>query len=372
MPRGPHLPGSAGLSAMRGTKGGLTRRRLLSGVGATVGAGLALPPRPAAGEEGAHEPPAAAQALEIEARPITHFERGRPDVKRFGPLEFRGGLVLSSPSPHFGGWSGLVMSPDGRSLVAISDVGLWLTSNVAYDGNRPAKFEGARLGPLLGSGRGPLRHKREQDAESLTLLEGTIARGTLLIGFERAHRIGQFEIRDGAVQAPTGYLRLPPEAYRMQPNQGIEALAVLQAGPLKGSVVAFAERFTRGSGYHTGWIWVRGEPQRIQLEDMDGFNITDAAGLPDGSLLVLERFYRWTVGVKMRIRHLAAAEIVPGARLKGRVLIEADSSYDIDNMEGISVHRGPKGETVVSLISDDNFNALLQRTVFLQFTLVAE
>ena len=70
----------------------------------------------------------------------------------------------------------------------------------------------------------------------------------------------------------------------MQPNQGIEALAVLQAGPLRGSVVAFAERFTRGSGYHTGWIWVRGEPHRIHLQDIDGFNITDAAGLPDGGL----------------------------------------------------------------------------------------
>ena len=101
----------------------------------------------------------------------------------------------------------------------------------------------------------------------------------------------------------------------MQPNQGIEALAVLQAGPLRGSVVAFAERFTRGSGYHTGWIWIRGEPQRFQLQDIDGFNITDAAGLPDGGLLVLERYFRWTAGVKMRIRRLAPGEIVPGARI---------------------------------------------------------
>ena len=158
----------------------------------------------------------------------------------------------------------------------------------------------------------------------------------------------------------------------MPSNQGIEALAVLQAGPLKGSVIAFAERFTRGSGYHTGWMWVKGEPQRIQLEDIDGFNITDAAGLPDGSLLVLERYFRWTSGVKMRIRQLAAGEIVPGARLKGRVLVEADSGYEIDNMEGMAVHRGPKGETIVSLISDDNFNTLLQRTVFLQFALAGE
>ena len=38
-------------------------------------------------------------------------------------------------------------------------------------------------------------------------------------------------------------------------------------------------------------------------------------------------------------------------------------------MEGLAVHRGAGGETVLSLISDDNFNHFLQRTVFLQFTL---
>ena len=56
----------------------------------------------------------ALERIEIEARPITHFERGRPEVKRFGKLEFRGGMVLSSPSTDFGGWSALVMEPDGQ------------------------------------------------------------------------------------------------------------------------------------------------------------------------------------------------------------------------------------------------------------------
>ena len=158
----------------------------------------------------------------------------------------------------------------------------------------------------------------------------------------------------------------------MQPNQGIEALAVLQAGPLRGTVVAFAERFTRGSGYHTGWMWVRNEPQRIHLQDIDGFNITGAAGLPDGGLLVLERYFRWTSGVKMRLRRLAPAEIVPGARMTGRILLEVDAAYEIDNMEGIAVHRGAQGETVVSLISDDNFNHFLQRTILLQFALIGQ
>jgi hypothetical protein len=73
----------------------------------------------------------------------------------------------------------------------------------------------------------------------------------------------------------------------------------------------------------------------------------------------------------MRIRLLAAADIKPGARLDGRTLIQADSGFEIDNMEGIAVHRGRGGETIITLMSDDNFNSLLQRNLLLQFTLLS-
>ena len=211
------------------------------------------------------------------------------------------------------------MDADGNSLFAISDVGGWLSADINYDGRAPGAACGARIGPLLAAGRPILLSgKREQDAE--------VARAArwhpddaapLLIGFERVHRIGRFEIRDREVHAPSGYLRLPPEARRMSPTRGWKPWPCSRPVRCKGSVVAFAERFTRGSGYHTGWIWMGGEPQGFQLRDIDGFNITDAAGLPDGGLLVLERCFRWMEGVKMRIRRLAVAEIKPGARLTG-------------------------------------------------------
>jgi len=91
------------------------------------------------------------------------------------------------------------------------------------------------------------------------------------------------------------------------------------------------------------------------------------AALPDGSLIVLERRFRWSEGVKMRLRLIRAA----GA-FDGEVLLEADSGYEIDNMEGLAVHQGARGETVLTLISDDNFNSLLQRTLLLQFTLLLD
>ena len=346
--------------------GAITRRSVVGGL--LAGTGAALSSRVLA-QRDPPQPERASRSIEISARPITHFNRADPKAIRFGALEFRGGMVLSSPEQEFGGWSGLVMESDGSSLFAVSDAGSWLTADVTYQGNRPTGLARAQIGSLRALGGRPLDDKREQDAESVTLAEGTLARGMLLIGFERLHRIGRFPIRDREVQTPSGYLKLPAEARSMPRNQGFEALAVIRGGPLQGSLVAFAERYTRGSGYHTGWIWVRGEPQRFQLRDDDEFNITDAAALPDGGLLVLERFFRWTSGVKMRIRRLEPNEVTPGARAVGQVLIEADSSYEIDNMEGMAIHRSQAGETVVSLVSDDNFNRFLQRNVFLQFTL---
>jgi hypothetical protein len=348
----------------------LTRRSLIGGL-AAGGCGIAWHHAGAQEDDGPNDGLHAAQPVQVSARALPHFQPSRPDVRRFGDLEYRGGLVVSSPSEHFGGWSGLVTGADGKRLLSVSDVGSWMTADLQYDaGGALAGLGNARIGPLLALGGRQLRDKREQDAESLTLLDGTLESGTVLIGFERVHRIGRFPVRNGAIHGPTGYIERPSEARSMPTNQGFEAVAVLQAGPLRGAIVAFGERFTRGSGYHTGWIWTGGHAQRFQLQDIDGFNITDAAGLPDGGLLVLERYFRWTSGVQMRIRRLQPGALRPGARLTGHTVMQADSGYEIDNMEGLAVHRGARGETVLSLLSDNNFRTILQRTVLLQFTLV--
>jgi hypothetical protein len=97
----------------------------------------------------------------------------------------------------------------------------------------------------------------------------------------------------------------------------------------------------------------------FSIKRIDEFDISDAALLPEGDL----------TGIAMRIRRIALAGIRPGALVDGPVLIEANMGHQIDNMEGLAVHRGAAGETVLTLISDDNFSPL-QRTVLLQFTLV--
>ena len=347
----------------------LDRRTMLGGL--LTGAAAALAPAGSRAEDKDPPPAASVEAIEVDAKPIAHFDRRQPDTTRFGPLEFRGGLVLTSASSDFGGWSGLVMAPDGKSLLAISDAGTWMTAELAYDRDRPQGLGNVRLGPIPDSGGRPLESKKDADAEAVALLEGNLQNGTLLIGFERNHRIVRHPVRAGIIQPPAGTLSLPADARRMPANRGIEALTVLQGGRYKGAIVAFAERFTPSSGHHTGWLWVDGgEAQRLQLQDIDGFNITDAAAMPDGSLIVLERYFRWTEGVKMRLRHISAAEFGPGRQMTGRTLFEgAGSSFEIDNMEGLALHRGAGGESILTLVSDDNFNHLLQRTLLLQFML---
>jgi hypothetical protein len=73
----------------------------------------------------------------------------------------------------------------------------------------------------------------------------------------------------------------------------------------------------------------------------------------------------------MRIRRLPVSAIKEGALVDGKILIDVDLAYQIDNMEGIAVHRNAQGETVITLVSDDNFS-VIQRNLLLQFVLVGE
>jgi len=109
----------------------------------------------------------------------------------------------------------------------------------------------------------------------------------------------------------------------------------------------------------------------FSLKRTDDFDVSDCAATPDGNLLVLERRFSWTRGLAVRIRSVPLAAIKSGALVDGRELMFADMGSQIDNMEGVSVHRDSSGALVLTLLSDDNFS-LLQRTLLLQFTLVRE
>lgn len=307
--------------------------------------------------------------IEVRAKPISNFSRGKTDAVLNGRLAWRGGLVLTSFSEYFGGWSGLRLEADGKRFVAISDAGLWMTGKLAYDEReRPKALKETRIGPLLALNGKPLHRKRDRDAEALALASGTLSKGTAYVAFEQNDRIGIFDVSDKGLGAPRAYIQMPDDKRRMRLD-GIEALTVLKGGPRKGALVGFTENPLRGDKAQRGWIWIKGVPRGFTMSGVGDFSITDAASLEDGSVLLLERRFRWLEGLRIRLRHIAADAIRPGAQVTGELLLEADLSHEIDNLEGLAVSRGAHGETVITMISDDNFNRFLQRTVLLQFTL---
>lgn len=308
-----------------------------------------------------------AAPITVEARPVTRFSRTGLAAEPSGKIKFRGGLVLTSPSPSFGGFSGLVVDDEARSFLAISDTGVWMTGRIAYADDRPSAIENARLGPLLTPDGSPIKRSIARDSEAVTLETGTLQKGTVLVSFERQPRIVRYGVTADGLSPARGELPLPAGTRRMRRNQGLEALNVVKGGAARGSVLAFSERLYDSARDHTGWLMKGAAARTVHLKNVGDFDITDVASLDDGTLFVLERRFRWTEGVKMRLLRLQADALEANGTMDGEVLIEADLESEIDNMEGLSATRLKDGRVLLTLISDDNFNTLLQRTILLQF-----
>ena len=83
----------------------------------------------------------------------------------------------------------------------------------------------------------------------------------------------------------------------------------------------------------------------------------------------------WTVAISCRPRLLRtrssplASEAAPGAVVDGPSIFDADLGQEIDNFEGLDVHVTADGDTVLTMVSDDNFS-VIERTLLLQFTLI--
>jgi hypothetical protein len=162
-----------------------------------------------------------------------------------------------------------------------------------------------------------------------------------------------------------------PAAFLSFPSNGsVEALAFVPrgSGPLGGTLIAIAERARDRAGDHLAFLIGGPRAGSFTIKRKNDYDVSDATILPSGDLVIVERKFGWTTGLYIRMRRLPIAEIRPGALVDGPVLIEADLGQQIDNMEGISVHRAG-AETVLTLISDNNFS-MLQRTLLLQFSLV--
>lgn len=281
---------------------------------------------------------------------------------RIGRLVYRIGFVLASNEGRFGGWSDLAISADGARLLAISDRGTWLSARLSHDdAGTLARLDDVRLGALRDQTGHPLKGLAG-DAEGLA----TTADGSLFVSFERRHRIWWYPPADPPFSEPPRPLPMPGGLDDAPANGGIEALVPLPGGRL----FALAEAFYQGKA-NVGWVGDGQRWQRLTYQAGPDFKPTAMTRLPDGDVLVLERRFTQTGLPGVRIVRLPVADIRPGARLKGEELALIEPPLTIDNFEGIAARTGPRGETLVYLLSDDNF-FFLQRTLLLQFELLGD
>jgi hypothetical protein len=308
--------------------------------------------------------PVGAQSLPLEIRATAlPLKLDEPAARRIGRLVWRGGISMTANSANFGGWSDLHVTIDGRSLTSISDVGAWLTATIDYDSDgNLAGLSAARIGSLRGlDGRPLLGNKEDSDAEGMARLPD----GTWLVSFERHHRIWHYPTLEGTPVAVDGPAELP----RQPANGGAEALAVLPDG----RVIAISEEYGERPGTSLGWIGQPAASGRYSWQTFDYATIADfkptaIALLPDGSFALLERAFDMVRGVRVRVMQFAAAQLQPGATVRAEELARLASPYAVDNLEGLAATRGARGETLLWLISDDNFNPL-QRNILLLFEL---
>jgi hypothetical protein len=307
--------------------------------------------------------PNAPERIEISARPIASFQSSQPDRRIFGMLEFRGGIELTSPHKEFGGLSGLVMDPDGERFIAISDKSFWVTGRIRYRDNVPDGISDAEIAPMIGPDGQTLASRRWFDTESLTR-DGD----TLYVGIERTHQVVRFDYGKDGLRARGQPIPLPPEVSKLPSNKGLECLAAVPRGmPHAGTLIGISERGLDAEGNIKAFLFGGATPGFFSVKRSEDFDVTDCAITPDADLIILERRFSWARGVAMRMRRVPLAKIARDAVIDGPVMIYADMGYQIDNMEGIGVHRDAKGQIVLTLVSDDNFSPL-QRTILLQFS----
>jgi hypothetical protein len=307
--------------------------------------------------------PVGARDLPLQIRSsILSLNADDPQAHRVGKLIWRGGIAMTANSRDFGGWSDLHVSSDGRTLVSISDVGGWFTATINYDADTNlVGLSDGKIGSLRGLDGRPLASKEMADAEGMARLPD----GAWLVSFEGHHRIWRYPTLDGTPVA----IDLPADFDRQPSNGGVETLTALPDG----RIIAISEEYTVHPGANVGWIGQLSAGGHYTWQTFDyatipDFHPTAIRLLPDGSIATIERAFDIIRGMRCRVMRFPAAELRPGGTVRPQELARLAAPYTVDNLEGLAAIKGARGETLLWLISDDNFNPL-QRNILLMFEL---
>jgi len=279
-----------------------------------------------------------------------------PSRHTVGALEFVAGYQLSLDNEGWGGFSDLCVWRDeqaGTRLLAVSDQGIEAT--LGFTGTPESLGEVAiiRLYSLRTPDGRRLVDKLSGDAEAMVCDSPT----RRVVGFERQHRLWVYE--DDTVTA----LPFPTTARMLTPNEGIEGMARLPDGRL----FMIAEG-AQADDRSPAWIQDGDGWAELTVRRSEGFQVTGLASLPDGNLLLLERFYTPERGPAARLSVIRAVLVQADAEIRPQEIARLTPPMNVDNFEGVAVVPDGTGGSTVFLLSDDNLNPA-QRTLLLIFRL---
>jgi hypothetical protein len=298
-------------------------------------------------------PPGRARPEPVPAVTFVRFEpvpldRADPSRAQVGALRFLGGWNIESNDLRVGGIS--AMHVEGGEVLALSDAGTIVRFPI------PGRSGSARAAVTkLVEGPGRSSSKSDRDTESLAVMGGFA-----WVGFEQLNAVWRYNRGTWTTNGGAA----PKAMAKWESNSGAEAMVRLSDGRF----LVFSEG--EDGERESPLLMFEGDPAvpgtkvaALRYRPPAGYRVTDAALLPDGRLLILNRRWRLLEGGSAKLVVAALGQKV----LEGRVIADFRNPLTVDNMEALSVtHEG--AETIVWIASDDNFNPL-QRTLLLKFAL---
>lgn len=274
--------------------------------------------------------------------------------RRIGALEPVGALSLSASDPAFGGFSALALH-DGRATL-LSDGGNVVS--LAIVGNRIDTLR-ARFLP---TGPGTGWAKESRDTESLA---HDPASGRWWIGYERDNSIWRYDPGFDRGEAR----RRMPMRKEWKRNGGAESLVRLHDHRF----LVIAEG--RVDGPARPALLFDGDPALaatrvsvLSYRAPASFSPSDAAELPNGDLLTLNRRFRYPFRFFCEVAVVPRAQIRPGGAMRARVIARLTPALLGENCEGVAITR-ERGQTMVWIVTDNDL-AWYRPTILAKFRLM--
>ncbi|MGP6089140.1 esterase-like activity of phytase family protein [Antarctobacter jejuensis] len=256
-----------------------------------------------------------------------------------------------SDVPHFGGFSGLELSHDGRAFMALADDGAFIRGIlIRTDGKLTAIEQSPRV-PLVDDGGAGLLHPHT-DAEGLALARD----GSFYVSFEAWHRVWHYPTPQKAVPLST------PGAFNsLGSNSGLEALAI----DAEGRLYTLPERSGRLTQPFPVWRHENGRWREVfSISRSGGFSPVGADFGPDGRLYLLERSFSG-FAFRSRVRRFTLSE----DRVIREETLFRSPAHQHGNLEGLSVWRDDGGAIRLTMIADNNFIGI-QRNEIVEYRVI--